>query len=177
MTEILNHQADDKAAREVCLVRFETDLHRELLFGWLKSPHVMRWWGDPAPQLAAALDRPEDSGHSLISLDGILVGYLRWQRVSRVALDAVGLHEIPDDAVDIDILIGAAQQVGMGIGPRALELLIASLRAEPSVHWAGMSTSVDNIAAIRAYEKAGFARLKQYVDPEAGPCWVMLKRL
>jgi ribosomal protein S18 acetylase RimI-like enzyme len=51
------------------------------------------------------------------------------------------------------------------------------LRAHPSVRWAGMSTSVDNIAAIRAYEKAGFARLKQYADPEAGPCWVMLKEL
>lgn len=158
-------------------MRFETDLHRDLLFRWLQSPHVRRGWGDPAPQLTAALDRPEGSGHSLISVDGNLVGYLRWQRVSRVALDVVGLHEIPDDAVDIDILIGEPDQVGMGIGSRALELLIALLKADASVRWAGMSTSVDNIAAIRAYEKAGFARLEQYEDPEAGTCWVMLQKL
>jgi RimJ/RimL family protein N-acetyltransferase len=99
----------------------------------------------------------------LISVDKTLVGYLRWQPVSRSALDAVGIYEIPDDAIDIDILIGDPEKVGMGIGSCALELLVNLLRAHPSVRWVGMSTSIDNIAAIRAYEKASLVSSSMWI--------------
>jgi len=38
-------------------------------------------------------------------------------------LDAAGLHEVPDDAIDIDIAIGEEELLGKGIGSRALSIL------------------------------------------------------
>jgi RimJ/RimL family protein N-acetyltransferase len=35
-------------------------------------------------------------------------------------------------------------------------------------------TSVENHAAVRAYEKAGFVRSVQYEHAEWGPCWVLI---
>jgi RimJ/RimL family protein N-acetyltransferase len=39
-----------------------------------------------------------------------------------------------------------------------------------------MCTSVHNTNAVRAYEKAGFSRLREYDDPEWGRCWFMAAR-
>ena len=161
----------------VRLEAFDAVRHEPLLATWLRRPHVSRWWGDPETVLRDVRNRPEQGGHALIVADGSPVGYLRWQRASRADLDEAGLTEIPDGAVDIDILIGEPAQVGRGIGPAALRLLLGRLAAEADVPLAGMVTSVENHAAIRAYEKAGFHRLRQFDDPAYGRCWVLVADL
>ena len=79
---------------------------------------------------------------------------LRWLRrglavllVALVALAVVVLPGVPDRAV-------------WGV-PVAVGLLV-------------LCTSVENHAAVRACEKAGFVRSVQYEDSEWGPCWVMV---
>lgn len=93
-----------------------TDLPR--LAAWLRAPHVERWWLDPERQLAAARERPAEGSHAIITAAGEAVGYLHWQRVDREALDEIGLADIPDGAIDLDILLGNPEQVGRDIGPR-----------------------------------------------------------
>jgi aminoglycoside 6'-N-acetyltransferase len=97
----------------------------------------------------------------VIAANGARVGYLRWQVVSREILDSVGLEEIPANSVDIDILIGEVSYVGRGIGPQALQLLIKRLREDASHPMLGLTTSVHNYAAQRAYRKAGFRDLRE----------------
>ena len=146
------------------------DLH--LLARWLHKPHVCKWWGDPERNLADAKERSPES-HALIAVSGKPVGYLRWQRVSLPELAALGITDIPEGSVDIDILIGEQRFVGKGIGPQALRLLLERLRTDPTISLAGMSTEVGNYAAIRAYEKAGFQRRHRYFDPGHGESWIM----
>jgi aminoglycoside 6'-N-acetyltransferase len=112
--------------------------------------------------------------HAVIVADGVPVGYLCWQRPSQDELEAAGLTDLPEDLVDIDILIGESEAVGQGVGPRALGLLLDRLRADPLVSFAGVGTSVSNERAIRAFEKTGFRLFREFEDPECGPCRYML---
>ncbi len=161
-------------ARTVTLQSFQPDLDSDLLRAWLARPHVCRWWGDPDQQLALCLDRPETSGHVLICVNDQPIGYLRWQQVDPEDLQALGLDHIPEGAVDMDILIGETNWIGQGIGPQAIELMVDQLRRDRQVPLVGMTTSVENTAALRAYEKAGFHKLMEYQDPNYGLCWIMV---
>ncbi len=158
----------------VTIQPFEIELHRDLLRGWLACDHVRRWWGEPEHQLQLCLDRPVQGGDVLILEHDRPVGYLRWQQVDLEDLQAMGLTGIPEGAVDMDILIGERDRVGQGIGPEALRLMIQQLRHDRQTPLIGMTTSIENQAAIRAYEKAGFHKLTEYEDPVYGPCWVMV---
>jgi RimJ/RimL family protein N-acetyltransferase len=163
-------------AGPVSLVPF--DRSREpLLADWLARPHVARWYPDPVARLEWALDPPPGGAHALIDCDGRSIGYLCWQKVARETLDVVGLHEIPVGSVDIDILIGEADCVGRGLGPKALVLLVDRLRADPTVPLAGLTPSVENLVAQRAYEKAAFRKLREYEAPGFGRGVLMVMRL
>jgi len=159
----------------VALAPFEPRVHLPLLARWLAQPHVREWWGDP--ELALRETRIPGLSQALICVDGRPLGYLRWQRASREELVALGFAEIPTGAIDLDVLLGEQDALDRGVGSRALALLVERLRADPSVPAVGMSSSARNGRAIRAYEKAGFARLRAYDDPELGPAWLLLLRL
>ena len=146
-----------------------------LLGRWLRSPHVVRWWGTPGPLLTALAQRSRDT-HAVITAAGRPVGYLCWQRPSRSELEAAGLTDLPENLVDIDILIGEPELLGRGVGPRALALLLAKLRGE-GASFAGLGTSTSNRVAIRAFEKAAFRPFRDFEDPESGTCKYMVAQL
>ena len=145
-----------------------------LLAEWLARPHVARWFPAPAAWIEAALTPSDKGGHALIVLDARPIGYMRWWKVGRETLDSVGLEDIPAGSADIDMLIGEADCVGRGYGPSALAALVTTLRADPSIPLAGLSPSSDNVAAIRAYAKAGFCRTRDYDAPGFGRCALMV---
>jgi len=148
----------------------EADL--PLLERWLRSSHVVQWWGTPDQHLTALAKRPSGT-HAIITADGSPAGYLCWQRLSSSELEVAGLSDLPEGLVDIDILVGEPGLLGCGIGPRALVLLLAKLHGD-GVGFAGLGTSASNSVAIRAFEKAGFRLVRDFVDPQSGPCKYMM---
>lgn len=112
---------------------------------------MARWWGDPETRLRAVLERPVGVGDALIVADGVPVGYVRWQKAPRAELEA----DYP----------------GAGIASRALPQVVEEFAADKSVPMIMMATSVDNATAIRAYENAGFRRVRRFQDPEYGVMW------
>ena len=160
-------------AADVQLTPFVPDRDTPLLESWLRRPHVSRWWGDPLKALEEASRPPAGGGEALIAVDGVAVGYVRWQVPAREELDAAGLNDLPDEVIDIDIAIGEAVLLGRGIGPRALSMLRARL-ARDGASTVMLATSVDNARAVRAYEKAGFVRRRQFVDTDGGSYWLMV---
>jgi aminoglycoside 6'-N-acetyltransferase len=157
----------------VRLEPFDPESHADLVARWLQTPHVAEWWGDPQQNLAEVLQRPADGDDALILADGVPVGYVRWQKPTRTELDAAGLHEIPDAAMDIDIAIGELSYVGRGVGSRALRQVVEMLAGDTGIPLIMLATSVGNSVAIRAYEKAGFRRLRTFDDPPNGEHWLM----
>ena len=143
---------------------------------WLAQPHVAKWWGDVARAMRHASECAPES-HALIVADGTPVGYLCWQQPPKEELEAADLTDLPSGLVDIDILIGDPILLGQGVGSRALELLLARLRCEPSVSLAGLGTSASNTNAIRCHEKAGFRLYREFQDPEWGPCKYLMAQV
>jgi RimJ/RimL family protein N-acetyltransferase len=169
---------------DVALTSFSsTDV--ELLRHWLTAPHVAAWYPDPEDHIAWAANPPKNGDsakqtlreRALITVGGRAVGYIRWQSVSREVLDSVGLYEIPAGSVDVDMLIGDLEFVGQGIGPKALLILVSQLRQRGSVPLVGLSPSVQNLSAQRAYAKAGFHILREYHPPIYGSCYLMVYSL
>jgi len=159
--------------KEVRLEEFDPDRDIDQVAAWVQAPHVARWWGDPKTQLAAVRKRPaEGGGDALIVADGVPVGYIRWERAPREELEAAGLGELPEGAVDIDIAIGEADYIGLGIGSRVLTQVAERLGSDATIPMIMIATSVENTLAIGAYEKAGFRRMSTFEDPEYGLMWL-----
>ena len=73
---------------------------------WLASPAVARWYPDPESEIKWASQPPNGGTHAVIAVAAHELGYIRWQRVDRDTLDSVGMPEVPDNSVDVDILMG-----------------------------------------------------------------------
>jgi aminoglycoside 6'-N-acetyltransferase len=145
---------------DVHLAEFDPSRHLALLAEWLPRPHVARWWGDPQQALAAIQEHPADTA-ALIEVDARPVGFVCWQRISPAERAAAGLDDLPDDLVDVDIMIGDPDLLGRGVGPAALRQLVARLGAE-GVHLVGLAGAVANVRALKAYAKAGFQPFRDF---------------
>ncbi len=152
---------------QVALALFEPQ-HLELLSGWLLAAHVAPWYPEPSEHIRWATEPPIGGERALITLDEHPVGYLRWQFVQRRVLDSVGLYDIPENSADA---------VGRRVGPRALDLLAADLTSRTFVPLIGLTSSVLNQGAHRAFRRAGFRILRQYEPPGYGPCYLMVRPL
>jgi RimJ/RimL family protein N-acetyltransferase len=155
------------------LLAFDPARDADLLAGWLRTLHVSRWWGDPEAQLKAVLERPAGGDDALIAVDSTPVGYVRWQRVPRSELEAAGMVEVPDGAIDIDIAIGDERFVGRGIGPAALAQAVARIQEAGPPPMIIACTSIANGSALRAFAKSGFRPVRQLEDPEYGRYWLL----
>lgn len=165
-----------RAMHMVTLEAFDPTRDSEMLRRWLAQPQVAKWWGDTARALEHARKCPSES-QALIVADGAPVGYLCWQEPPKEELEAAGLAGLPSGLVDIDILIGRPELLGQGIGSRALEILLARLRSEQAVAFAGLGTSASNTNAIRCFARAGFRLFREFHDPEWGPCKYLIAEL
>ena len=152
-------------------------VHLDVLAGWLAEPHVARWYPEPEANLLWAANPPPGGTQAIIAAGDVDVGYLRWQYVDRVTLDALGLFEIPANSVDADILLGNTANVGKGIGVAALQALTGQIRRDPTVPLIGLTTSVANVHAHHAFERAGFRITRQYDPNGLGPCHLMVLNL
>ena len=98
--------------------------------------------------------------HLAIDRDGILVGDLQIRHCSQ---------SMPDGVIEIGIDI-AEDERGKGIGTQTLILATEKFLGEDFHRMSG-STSVDNLAMIRAFQKAGWSyegRLKSLFRSEEG---------
>lgn len=162
------------SARNVSLRDFHPELDSPLLRTWLERPHIKQWW---FTQQAEDFIAKEPDSHAMIEVNGVAVGYLCWEFPPKEDLEAASLTDLPEQLMDIDILIGEPELLGQGIGSEALRLLVDRFGERDDVQFAGMATSVDNHRAKRAYEKAGFRVFREFNDPECGRCYYLTQKI
>lgn len=146
----------------VHLTTFEADRDLPLVTGWVHRPHVAEWWGDPEQALAAVREHPV-AKEAMIRIDARPVGFVCWQTPTQEELAAAGLSDLPGDLIDIDLFIGEPDALGRGVGPTALSQVLAKLRAQ-GVRMVGLGTDVENLRALRAFEKAGFRPFRDFQE-------------
>ena len=144
--------------------------HLPMVAGWLRTPEVERWWGDPREQhdlVRGDIDHP-DMDQFIVAISGRPFGYIQCYRLS--AWNG-GFGEQPAQTRGIDQFIGEPEMIGCGHGAKFIRQFVDALLA---VGTPRVVTDPDpaNQRAIRAYEKAGFAR-DRMVDTPDGPALLM----
>jgi aminoglycoside 6'-N-acetyltransferase len=109
------------------------------------EPAVAAWWG--SMEDAFPFDEPESTRFT-IWVDDRVAGLIQY-----------GEEDEPDYRhAWIDLFVGTEFQ-GRGAGTDAVRRVVRHLVEERGHHRITIDPSVDNVAAVRAYEKAGFQRV------------------
>ena len=162
-----------------------------LLVRWRGQPHVHEWWDpdDPAPSYDEVVEHygprvraEEPTAACIIELEGRPVGYLQFYRWLSYEDEIADMDIGADpDTFGIDIHIGEPELIGRGIGSAAVDVVCRHLEASEDASWIALTTEVTNTRAQRAYEKAGFVRVRRVLDTdtrdgERVECWLMERR-
>lgn len=150
----------------------------ELFVRWRNEPHVAEWWttdDDPTPTtfdrvVAEYGPRAEDASWAtgcIINVGDRPIGYTHFYRWSAEADEAreMGIPDI-DGAFGLDIFIGEPDMIDRGVGSRTVALLARHLFDDRRATSVALLTPVGNERAHRAYEKAGFRKVKQTLDTD-----------
>jgi aminoglycoside 6'-N-acetyltransferase len=141
-----------------------------LLAGWRAMPHVMEWWG--APELEPAGETLADPRVAMwiVSHQGRPFAYA--QDYSPHDWHPHPFAHLPPGARGIDQYIGEPGMIGRGHGAAFVALHCERLFAAgaPAI---GTDPHPDNIRAIRAYQKAGFAIVSAPLETRWGRALLM----
>jgi aminoglycoside 6'-N-acetyltransferase len=140
-----------------------------LIARWLALPHVRQWWGDPVEQFALVrgdLNEPAMDQY-LVETDGRTFAYLQCYELT--AWNS-GFGTQPAGTCGIDLFIGEPDMIGHG---SALIGRFVQDRLRQGARRIVTDPDPTNLRAIRAYEKAGFAR-DRIVETPDGPALLMV---
>jgi RimJ/RimL family protein N-acetyltransferase len=139
---------------------------------WLNAPHVARWWyGDDISwrgieeHYIPYIEGREPVEAYLILHDDEPIGYVQAYPISHDEEYArlVGV----EDSAGVDMFIGEAEYLYRGLGCKILRCFLAeAVFREGGVRVCVIGPEPGNVAAIRAYEKAGFRYFKTIQVPE-----------
>jgi len=125
------------------------------------QPSVARWWGQPdeGDLRRQAAGESEETSFA-ITVDGEVAGLIQYTEETEPMYRHAG----------IDLFLAEEFQ-GRGLGADAVRTLARHLVHDRGHHRLTIDPSVDNHAAIRAYEKVGFQRvgvMRQYEQSPEG---------
>ena len=143
-----------------------------LIERWLALPHVREWWGDPQEQytlVSGDLDEPAMDQY-IVSFAGNPFGYL--QCYDLTAWNS-GFGQQPPGTRGIDLFIGELDMIERGHGSALIRTFVDERLRQGAPR---MVTDPDpvNLRAMRAYEKAGFEKVRM-VDTPDGPALLMVR--
>jgi aminoglycoside 6'-N-acetyltransferase len=141
---------------------------------WLRTPEVLRWWGDPQEQ-AALLEEDFDEPRMVMSIvthEGQPFAYAQHYAID--SWPQGHFAHLPKGARAIDSFIGAPDMLGRGHGSAYLALLARRL-VDEGAPVVAIDPDAENLRARRAYEKAGF-RGDARVETEEGVAILMVFR-
>jgi len=163
----------------------------ELFVRWRNESHVAEWWNtddEPTPMTLEHVVEQYGPGSEdaswvtdcIITVGDRPVGYVQFYPWSRAADEAreMGVPDI-EGSYGLDIFIGEPDMIDRGVGSRTVALLARYLFDERDATSVALVTPVGNERAHRAYEKAGFHKVKQIldtdvVDGERRMSWLMV---
>jgi aminoglycoside 6'-N-acetyltransferase len=139
---------------------------------WLQQPHVMEWWGDTHEQfeLVSGDLEVETMDQFIVAHDDRPFGYIQCYDLSD--WDS-GFSTHPSGTRGIDQFIGDPDMIDRGHGSAFIRAFVDNRLIAGTPR---MVTDPDpaNARAIRAYEKAGFAR-DRLVDTPDGIALLMVR--
>lgn len=158
----------------------ESDL--PLVHEWFGRDHVRRWWGDrgdlrqTVEHYGPSLEGRDPTDLYAIVLDGrdagmiqtyLVADYPDWAEVIGVGADVAGL----------DLFLGEDELVGRGYGTDVIRAFVTEIVfAREATRACVADPDAENLGSLRAFEKAGFARVSEFVDPDDGRLHALVRR-
>jgi aminoglycoside 6'-N-acetyltransferase len=142
-----------------------------LLHRWYAAPHAAPWFADRARQIddeyGQAIRGEVPIFAYVIQYDGSDIGLINWERFGDFPEMMAGYEVTDPDCVNIDVLIGEPEYVQRGLGAPLVQRFLREVVFRDARY---KSCVIDpheaNVAAIRAYTKAGFRYVRTVLDPE-----------
>ena len=150
------------------------------LFSWLNEPHVARGYA-PAPstfaEVVARYGPRTEPGNVVrafvVAIDGREAGYAQAYAIEDFAdyAAAIGAER---GTFGVDLFLAGAAPPRRGLGPRVIRRFVEEIVFSEHGAIACVADPPEaNPAAVRAFEKAGFARWKRVQEDGAEPRWVL----
>ena len=143
----------------------------DLLHEWLQRNHVRRWWssretyGEVVEHYLPAIEGRKPTQLYFIVLDERPVGFIQTYLVTDYA-EWRDLVELDEGVAGVDLFLADEELTGRGLGSEILaEFVREIVFAASTTHACVADPDAENRASIRAFEKAGFRRVRNYVDP------------
>jgi len=165
------------------------EAHLPLLLKWLETPHVKAWWDQDVqwtPKLIKEKFGTYVQGYKveeglkkpmrayIISIDDVPIGYIQLYNAHDFPReDNILLTDLPNSLAALDIFIGEEGYVGKGLGAKIMKQFLEEY-VDPSYDACFVDPDTANIKAIRAYEKAGFKKVKTIKD--GAVIWMVRER-
>jgi aminoglycoside 6'-N-acetyltransferase len=139
---------------------------------WLAEPHVVQWWGDPAEQFDLVSGDLHEPAMDQFIVSSASSDFAYLQCYALTTWNS-GFGEHPHGTSGIDLFIGEPGMIERGHGS-ALIRTFADARLRNGAPRIVTDPDPANTRAIRAYEKAGFAKVR-IVDTPDGPALLMVR--
>lgn len=154
-----------------------------LLLKWLEAPHVKAWWDQDIKWTLALIQekyanyvkgyklengvRKSISAH-IIYVDMTPIGYIQIYNAYDFPCSKL-LTGLPVSLAAFDVLIGEINYLKQNIGSRSIIQFLKEYACSYTHVFA--DPDKNNLSAIRAYEKAGFKKIKEQAD--TGEIWMI----
>ena len=147
------------------------DADLPMLDGWLKTPEIRRWWGDPREQFGLIEKDMNDDRMAtlLVLLDNRPFAYLQHYDVR--SWPQKHLEHLPAGTRAIDTFIGEPAMIGTGHGSTYLRAM-AGMLIDAGANGVVIDPEPHNDRARKAYFKAGFTKVEERMASD-GPAIVM----
>jgi RimJ/RimL family protein N-acetyltransferase len=153
-----------------------------LVHEWHQRPHVLRWWTarptfeETTAHYVPTIDGTEPTDHYLALLDDEPLGMVQTYLVSDYP-DYAALIGEGEGAAGIDLFIAEEALTGRGLGTEMIRSFVEEIVfARPETVACTADPNVRNTASVRAFEKAGFRRVREFHDPEDDEPHVLVRR-
>jgi RimJ/RimL family protein N-acetyltransferase len=153
-----------------------------LVHEWHQRPHIVRWWTvrktfeETENHYLPTIEGTEPTQHYVALLDGEPLGMVQTYLVSDYP-DYAALIEEGEGTAGLDLFIGDEALTGQGLGTEMIQRFVEEIvfaRRETVACTA--DPAVRNTASLRAFEKAGFRKVRELVDPQDGELHALVRR-
>ena len=152
------------------------------LHEWLQRAHVKRWWSDRetyaevVEHYLPSIEGRDPTDLYLIFDDGEPAGFIQTYAVTDYPeyRDLVGVEE---GVAGVDLFIAHEDRTGRGLGSEALRLFVEEIVfSKPGTHGCIADPDKENVASLRAFEKAGFTPAGEFFDPTDQRLHTLMRR-
>ena len=141
-----------------------------LVWEWLQRPHVKPWWDERetyeklVEDYLPSIEGSEPTDLYVAVLDDAPIGSIQTYLVSDHP-EYAALVEVGDGVAGVDLLIGEEELTGQGVGTEMLRRFVDEIVfAAPTTIACIAGPETTNTASIRAFEKAGFRVVRDFIE-------------